>query len=81
MMKRVYIAAEDSVCLARRVRRDSHDRGRTPASVETRFEQFVRPMFERFVQPTLVRAELLLDGTQPVEDLTRICEIYATENP
>ena len=78
MSRRVFTTVDDSVCLARRVQRDSQERGRTVSSVEVQYEEFVRPMFERFVRPTLVRAELILDGTQPVQDLVRICEEYAT---
>ena len=78
MSRRVFLKVDDEVCLARRVRRDSQERGRTVSSVEVQYEEFVRPMFERFVRPTLVRAELILDGTQPVQDLVRICQRYAT---
>ena len=64
---RVFIGADDETCLARRVARDARDRGRSEAAVRLQWETTVRPMFERYVKPTRLYADLVLDGTVPLE--------------
>ena len=64
---RVFIGADDETCLARRVVRDARDRGRGEAAVRLQWETTVRPMFERYVKPTRQYADLVLDGTVPLE--------------
>ena len=75
---RIFIVVDDAVCLARRLRRDTLERGRTAASVEEQYAGTVRPMFERFVRPTVNHAQLILDGTQAPDDQLRICESHLT---
>ena len=64
---RVFIGADDETCLARRVARDARDRGRSEATVQRQWETTVRPMCERYVTPTQQYADLVLDGTVPLE--------------
>ena len=64
---RVFIEANDETCLARRVVRDARDRGRSEAAVRLQWETTVRPMFEHYVKPTRQYADLVLDGTVPLE--------------
>ena len=64
---RVFIGADDETCLARRVARDARDRGRSEAAVRLQWETTVRPMFERYVKPTRLYADLVLDGTVPLD--------------
>lgn len=59
----VYVHAEDSVCLARRVERDTRDRGRTPESVVRQYGLSVRPMAERYVWPSRATADIVVDTT------------------
>ena len=65
---RVFITVDDATCLARRVARDTRERGRTAASVQAQWDATVRPMFERYVAPTRRFATLVIDGADPVED-------------
>ena len=61
---RVYVHAPDDIRLARRVRRDAVERGRTAESVLDQYLATVRPMHEQFVAPSRALADLELDGTR-----------------
>ena len=50
------------VCFARRLARDTVERGRTEESVVAQFETTVKPMFHRFIEPNKCHAELLISG-------------------
>ena len=63
----VYVAAPADVRLARRVMRDSVDRGRSISSVLDRYLQMVRPSHEQFVGPSAAHADLVLNGEAPVD--------------
>lgn len=70
---RLYVEAPDEICLARRLRRDTEERGRTPDSVLRQYEATVRPAAFQLVRPSAAQAHLTLDGTQAVEaNLDRI---------
>ena len=72
---RIFLDAEDELCLARRVARDTTERGRTEASVRQQWESTVRPMFGQYVEPTAAYADAVCDGDRPldeiVDDVTR----------
>ncbi len=59
----VYVEAPDAVCFARRLQRDTRERGRSAASVERQYAETVRPMAERYVRPSAKHADLVIDGT------------------
>ncbi len=59
--------AGQDLCLARRITRDTRDRGRDRSSVEEQYERTVLPMFRRHVAPTLAHADLIVPGDRPVE--------------
>ena len=63
----VYVEAPADVRLARRVMRDSVDRGRSISSVLDRYLQMVRPSHEQFVGPSAAHADLVLNGEAPVD--------------
>ncbi len=64
---KVFVIAEDDVCLTRRLERDIRERGRTRESVLLQYEATVRPMAEKYVLPTRGYADLVLDGTGSIE--------------
>ncbi len=59
---RVFVELEDRLCLERRLRRDTAERGRTAESVIRQYEESVRPMAERHVLPTRRFADVIVDG-------------------
>ncbi len=65
---KVFVAADDSICLGRRLERDIRERGRSRESVLEQYRCTVRPMAEKHVLPARAFADLVLDGTQPVEE-------------
>ncbi len=58
----VWVDAEDDVRLARRIRRDIAQRGRTAEDVLRQYLDTVRPMHKAFVGPSRGHASLVLDG-------------------
>lgn len=50
------------VCFARRLARDTVERGRTEESVVSQFETTVKPMFHRFIEPNKCHAKHCISG-------------------
>jgi uridine kinase len=67
---KVFVIAEAEVCLRRRLERDMRERGRSAESVCAQYRSTVGPGAQRYIQPTLNHADLVLDGTDRIEDLT-----------
>jgi uridine kinase len=65
---KVFVDMTDEVCLARRQARDVRERGRTPKSVMEQYATSVAPMAQRYVRPTVVHADIVVSGTEPIGD-------------
>ena len=63
----VYVDTSDDICFARRVRRDVEERGRAPESVRRQYDATVRPCGLAFVRPLADFADLIVDGTDPLD--------------
>ena len=63
----IYVNAPHDVCLARRIHRDMHERGRTEESVREQFEATARPMAELYVTPSAARASVIVEGTDALD--------------
>lgn len=59
---KIFIDVPLDVCLARRLRRDTQERGRSMESVLDQFEKTVRPMYHQFIDPSRVHADLIVPG-------------------
>jgi uridine kinase len=59
---RIYVDTPDNVCFERRMRRDIHERGRTPESVLEQYAATVRPAAETCIRPSARHADLVVDG-------------------
>lgn len=57
---KIFVDVPLDVCLARRLRRDIHQRGRTLDSVLDQYENTVRPMFFEFIEPSKHHADLIV---------------------
>jgi len=66
---RIYVNVDVEICLARRLARDVHDRGRDESGVREQFDRWVRPSVEKWVLPQMALADLVLDGTRPAGEL------------
>ena len=63
----VFILADEATSFARRLARDTRERGRTEASVRAQWTATVQPMYERYVEPTRRFADLVVSGTDTLE--------------
>jgi len=59
---KIFIDTPADICLARRLRRDVDERGRTMDSVLQQYLETVRPMFLEHVAPTMQHADLIVAG-------------------
>jgi uridine kinase len=71
----VFLDVPDRLRLARRMARDTAQRGRTRRSVLAQFEATVRGAHARWVEPTKIFADVVLDN---VDRLDRLGEAAAT---
>lgn len=70
-----FIVTNETTCLARRLARDTSERGRTEASVRAQWVTTVQPMYARYAAPTRQLADVVINGTDPTENnVTRILE-------
>jgi uridine kinase len=68
---------KDEICLKRRQERDVQKRGRTPELVIEQFTTTVAPMAERYVRPTIVHADVVVSGGEPIgEGVSRVLAHY-----
>lgn len=74
----VFIDIDDDTALARRIRRDVQERGRTMESVVAQFRTTVQPAVERYIRPSAAAATLRFDGT--VDPKSTVAAIMAHLN-
>lgn len=70
----VYVRAADEIRLARRLARDTTQRGRTRDSVIQQWRNTVIPMHRRYVEPFQVSADFVIDNDQTEPDLQPVVE-------
>jgi uridine kinase len=63
----VFVDTADDVCFERRLKRDMEERGRSPESVRQQYDATVRPCSLAFVRPLIDFADLIVDGTDPLD--------------
>ena len=59
---KVFVDLGEEICLARRIERDTRERGRSRESVLEQFQTTVRPMAQQYVHPTRQFADVVLTG-------------------
>lgn len=64
---KVFVDAPADVRLARRIQRDTRERGRSVDSVVMQYLGTVRAMHERYIEPTRLYADVVLRSDGPVE--------------
>ena len=69
----IFVDTPLELCLARRIDRDAIQRGRSEASVRDFWESRAEPMFAQFVAPWLSEADLVIDGSEAIdEEVSRV---------
>ena len=65
---KLYVDTPLDICLLRRIKRDSVERGRSVDSVLTQYESTVRPMYHEFIAPSRKYADMVVTngGDNPV---------------
>jgi uridine kinase len=63
----VYVDTPDDICFTRRLKRDVEERGREPETVRRQYDATVRPCGLAFVRPLAEIADLVIDGTDPLD--------------
>jgi uridine kinase len=58
----IFVESDSDIRLARRIERDTIQRGRTLQSVLDQYFDTVRPMHEKFVQPFKKQADIIISG-------------------
>lgn len=78
----VFLDLPLDLCLSRRIRRDSAERGRSPEFVQDQFEATVRPMYQQFVKPSQRHAEAVIEGDfDPEATARRLSEQFLARLP
>jgi len=73
---RVFIMADDQVSLARRIKRDTAERGYPESDVRYRWEHHVRPAYEQYLLPHLSRCDVVIhNNANYAEDLAGLVQI------
>ena len=73
---KIFLQAEPSLCLERRLARDIGERGRDADEVHWRFSRHVLPMYERHVLPMAEEGlTVTVAGLEPTEIADRILEL------
>lgn len=65
---KIYIDTNNAICLARRIRRDTKERGETTESVRLRYFNDVLPMQKKYVEPQRKWANVVVDGNCNFDD-------------
>jgi len=65
---KLFIDTPLDICLARRIKRDVNERGRTVDSVLSQYQATVRPMYQEFIEPSKFYADLIvpMGGKNPI---------------
>jgi uridine kinase len=69
---KVFIRSTNELCTARRLRRDTMERGRTRAQVLEQLQRYTLPMFERFVAPQEKWADIRLNAPLGEKDVLNL---------
>lgn len=60
---KIFVDTPLDICLLRRIKRDTNERGRHFNSVAEQYLKTVRPMYYQFIEPAKKRADLVIDGS------------------
>lgn len=73
----IFIDVDESIRFERRLKRDTIERGRTPAGVKDQFFRQVKPMHDEFVEPTKTKAQIVVNDEnfdEMVDQVAKECQ-------
>ncbi len=65
---KIYVDTEPDMRLRRRIKRDISERGYSLDAILKQYINTVKPMHEKYIGPTRENADIILDGSCPVND-------------
>jgi uridine kinase len=68
---KIFISVDEEVRYARRLYRDTHERGRSAEGVLKQFTTQVKPMHDAYVDPSAAWAEVVIGNDVSTQDLLR----------
>eukprot|EP00743_Colponemidia_sp_Colp-15_P003270 GILK01003532.1.p1 GENE.GILK01003532.1~~GILK01003532.1.p1 ORF type:complete len:249 (-),score=25.67 GILK01003532.1:143-856(-) len=69
---KVFVEADPDIRLARRVMRDTSERGRDLGGVLKQYEGFVKPAFDKYIEPTKKYADIVIPNSRHTENTVAI---------
>lgn len=77
---KIFVQEDSDVRLARRIRRDTSERGRSISSVLSQWHKTVKPSFDEFIKPAMKYSDLIVNGNAGNENgITFIVDHLATK--
>ena len=73
-----FVTISSELALIRRIHRDTHERGGSETLIRTQWENTVWPMYLTYVEPTRQFADLVIDGTNSIENSVETLLRYLT---
>ncbi|KZT41250.1 P-loop containing nucleoside triphosphate hydrolase protein [Sistotremastrum suecicum HHB10207 ss-3] len=61
---KIFVQCDSDLMLARRIKRDVAERGRTVEGILEQYLRYVKPAYDNFVQPTSKYADIIVPGSQ-----------------
>ena len=79
---KIFVHTDDDIRLARRLKRDIVERGRTVQGVLKSYHRFVKPAFQEFVKPTMKSADIIVPRghAEIVTEANRIAVDFIVHN-
>lgn len=71
MRTKIFVNISHDSALHRRIARDVVERGRSKQSVLDQYEKYVKPMTEKFVLPTRTYANIVVNGENSMDEISR----------
>ena len=72
---KIFVHTDDDVRLARRIKRDIVERGRTITSLLKGYHKFVKPGHSEFVKPTMKFADIIVPRGRAIESYENMIAI------
>ena len=57
---KIFVLTDDDIRLARRIKRDVSERGRTIEGVLTQYNKFVKTSYDKFIKPTMKYVDIII---------------------
>ncbi|KXN84721.1 Uridine-cytidine kinase-like 1 [Leucoagaricus sp. SymC.cos] len=70
---KIFVQCDSDLMLARRIKRDVKERGRSVEGVLDQYLRFVKPSYDNFVRPTATYADIIVPGSNNAVAIELIC--------